>query len=123
MKSNRLTDCFNGEVISSSADLDRLIDFYIDSLDSEKLWRILLAFGNYDYCFTKIIDYFIKIKSVYYLMEAIYVLNDRLNICNLYYKVKELDDDKFFKDFVDEVKFYLVVSDDDSLEKVLERYQ
>lgn len=122
MKNNRLTDCFNDIIISSSDDLDKLIDFYIDSLDSEKLWRILLAFGSYDYSFTKIIDYFIRIKSVYYLMEAIYVLNDRANIRDLYYKVRSLNDDKFFKDFVDEVKSYLVVSDDTSLEKELEMY-
>lgn len=76
-------------------EFNELVKVGIEHNEKEWLWRLAFNYNNKNIKFDLIVDYFIKIKNGYYLVELISAVGDNLDIDSIIEKVvdKELIDD------------------------------
>lgn len=98
--------------------LDELIDYCIKNDLREKAWRIALTFSNYDY--SKLADYYLKVKDDWYLSELLYVVGEeKIKIYELYNKVLNTKDLQFIEKVQKEFMSYFVLNTKEELLEVL----
>ncbi len=72
-----------------------LVELGIENDQKESLWRLAFTYEKNHFNYNNIINYFIKEKDIFYIIESLYAFKDNIDMNNLYDKLIKLNDKEF----------------------------
>lgn len=99
--------------VLEQVEFDALVSVGIESDKRESLWRLAFNYNRKNKDFSKIADYFIKVRDDYYLVELVCAVKEDLNLNKLIEKVKNTNDKEFISSCIKRAKSTGLISDTD----------
>lgn len=94
---------------------DEMVDFGIKYDKKEALWRLAFNYAKTNKDFSKIVDYYLKIKSAWYLSELLYAVENNINTEEFIQKIINSKDKQLIQRIYDDHKDSGIL-DDSNLE-------